>query len=127
MRQVAVVLLILAPAPAAAQQITADQAMANFRNSIDTPVRRCPGPGSGEEVIVCAQRPEENRFRVPLYAAPDESPAARAGGEQRAALEQNDQRCTPIGRMQQCGGGLPIAAIAAYVIRNAVAIIQGDE
>jgi hypothetical protein len=132
MRQVAVLALLLGSAPVAAQQVNAqqvdaDQAMANFRRSIDTPVQRCPGPDSAEEVVVCAQRPEEDRFRAPLFATPDERPGARAGGEQRAAMAQDDQRCTPIGRAQQCGGGLPIFAIAAYVIRNVVAIIQGDE
>jgi hypothetical protein len=78
-------------------------------------------------VVVCAQRPEESRYRAPLFATPDSSPAARAGGEQRAALGQDDKRCTPIGRAQQCGGGLPIIPIVAYIVRNLAAIIQGDD
>jgi hypothetical protein len=127
MRRIALAVAMLTAAPAAAQEITAEQAIANFRTSVETPVRRCPEPEEGEEIVVCGDRPEESRYRVPLYVAPDDSPAARAGGEQRAAMALNDQRCTPVGRAQQCGGGLPVIEIAIFLVRTAIAAIQGDD
>ncbi len=127
MRAFAIAFLGLAAAPATAQEITAEQAIDNFRNSIEAPIRRCPEPGEGEDIVVCGNRAEESRYRAPLFATPDSGPAARAGGEQRAAMALNDDRCTPVGVAQQCSGGLPIIPIIVYIIRNTVALIQGDD
>jgi hypothetical protein len=117
----------LAAAPAAAQQVTAEQAMENFRNRMEAPARRCAEAGEAEDVVVCGRRQEDNRYRAPLYAAPDDGPATRAGGEQRAAMEVGSSPCTPVGRAQRCGGGLPVFAIAGYLARALIAIATPDD
>lgn len=132
MWRVAVVAFTLASAPAAAQQalpapqITAEEAMATYRATAEPALRSCPQSSRSEEVIVCA-RVDENRYRAPLYAAPDEGPATRAGGEQRDAMAVGSSTCTPVGRAQRCSGGLPIFAIVGYVAQVLVEVIRGDD
>lgn len=78
---------------------------------------RCLAPGEDEEIVVCGQR-DDDRYRVPPPLVPGVRPAgARAGGEQRAAMAANDQSCTPIGRDQQCNGGLNVIGIGLTIAR----------
>lgn len=71
-------LLVLAPAGAfAAPEISADQAMANYRKVIK-PVRDldCPRGGAGDEIVVCGRQPGEVQpGRLPLPIEPE--PGAR--------------------------------------------------
>ena len=78
---------------------------------------QCPPPGEEEEIVVCGRR-DDDRYRLPPQLIPGSTPAgARAGGEQRAAMAVNDQRCSPVGRDQQCNGGLNVIGIAATIAR----------
>ena len=113
-------LLAAAPAPALAQSV--DTLVAAQQDGIRGVVRpRCERSPDPEEIVVCGTRDDE-RYRVPPQLVPGSIPAgARAGGEQRAALAANDQRCTPVGRNQQCNGGLDVIGIGFTIAR---AIVQ---
>ena len=116
--------LMLVPAPAFAQPDPADEAIARQREIVRSAIRapECDR-GDGSELVVCGRSPEEEeeearRFRV----APTAVAAERAGGSQRDAMAANDQRCTPIGRAQQCSGGLDILGIGFAIVRTVQAI-----
>ena len=113
-------LLAAVPAPARAQSV--DALVATQRDSVSGVVRpRCERGPDPEEIVVCGTRDDE-RYRVPAQLVPGSIPARdRAGGEQLAALAANDQRCTPIGRDQQCNGGLDVIGIGFTIAR---AIVQ---
>ncbi len=76
----------------------------------------CPRP-VGDEIVVCAQREEEEQasHRLPLPVERTPSPADQAGGEQRAALAIDTSPCTTVGRNQRCNRGLDLIGIAATV------------
>jgi hypothetical protein len=42
----------------------------------------------------------------------------RAGDAQRYAMEANNQRCSPVGRAQSCGGGFDVIAIGVTIARG---------
>jgi hypothetical protein len=87
----------------------------------------CPTPGAGEEIVVCGRR-DDRRYRIAPQFVPGSTPARdRAGGEQHAAMAANSQRCTPVGRDQQCAGGLDVIGIG-FTIARAVgqALTRGD-
>ena len=70
-------LLLIAAAPAAAQedvnsdQVTAEQAIQNHQRQLDAQLGlKCSGPLDGEEIVVCGRRgggdgPGGSKFRVP--------------------------------------------------------------
>lgn len=64
----------------------------------------CPRPGNSDEIVVCVQR-DDDRYRVaPGPVEAGSRGAERAGGAQLSAMEVNDaDRCSPVGRHQQCG------------------------
>jgi hypothetical protein len=69
----------------------------------------CPKPRDSDEVVVCARRPEEERYRIPqaLRQRPDH-PAEVSWGSRSAQLEdaQRDTRpdsCSVVGSFGQSG------------------------
>ena len=42
----------------------------------------------------------------------------RAGDAQLYAMEANNQRCSPVGRDQVCGGGLDVIGIGLAIMRG---------
>jgi hypothetical protein len=62
----AALLIAVAPAPALAQrQVTAEQALANYRKMFKSPAEiDCPRDAA--EIVVCAQRGGANPERLPL-------------------------------------------------------------
>jgi hypothetical protein len=105
----------LLAAPACAQP----DPVALQQDIVRTAVADDCGGTSEEEIVVCGRRREEEqarRYRVPP-TSPYSGPAESAGGEQRYAMAANDQRCTPVGRAQQCSGGLDVLAIAFGAVR----------
>ena len=66
------VLLLLLAAPAAAQdQVTAEQALTNYRQVIvPTAELDCPRSADGDEIVVCGKRKgERSPYRLPLPVA----------------------------------------------------------
>jgi len=117
----------LAPAGANAQPVD-PQAMIEaqqreLRASINP---RCPTSTNPDEIVVCG-RTNHERYRVPPQEVPGAIPNGdRSGGEQRAALNNDDRRCTTIGRDQQCNGGLNVLAIGGFIAQAVEAIIEPD-
>ena len=99
--------------------VTADEAIAmdraRVRDVLDT---ECPA-GLDDEVVVCARRPGYQRYRVPM-SGPDVSRGTRerAADAQLYAMGAGSERCSAVGRDQQCGGGLDIIGIGFAVVRG---------
>ena len=99
--------------------VTADEAIemdrARLREVLD---RECP-PALNEEVVVCGRRQGLQRYRLPM-ADPvlGRSTGVRAGDAQLYAMEANNQRCSPVGRDQQCGGGFDLIGIGFTIARG---------
>ena len=79
----------------------------------------CPPGREGEEVIVCGRRQDRSRYRVPM-SAPDIGPGGRerAADAQLSAMAANNQRCSPVGRDNGCGGGLDIFGLGFAILRS---------
>lgn len=86
------------PAPASAQN--GEKVLVIYGND------RCPTTKAGEEVTVCARRPESDRYRIPseLRSGPlstaDQPWAARAGSVASVGGEMGSTTCSNVG-----GGG----------------------
>ena len=100
--------------------VTADEAIAmdraRLRNMVGT---ACPQGLLDSEVVVCGRREGIQRYRVP--AADPVAGAgmrSRPGDAQLYAMEANNQRCSPVGRDQQCGGGLNMIGIGAAIVQG---------
>ena len=111
------------PQPGTADQptiVTADEAIAmdraRLRNMVGT---ACPQGLLDSEIVVCGRREGIQRYRVPA-ADPVAGAAMRSrpGDAQLHAMEANDQRCSPVGRDQQCGGGLDLLGIGFMIVRG---------
>lgn len=91
--------LILTGSPALAQPDPPPERITNLLVFGDDP---CP-PGEGDEIVVCARRPEAERYRIPKKLR--EKPAVSDGpgwGSQVATMEQVQRQtlpgsCTAIG------------------------------
>lgn len=99
--------------------VTADQAIAmgraRVREIMDT---ECP-TGLGDEVVVCGRRRGIQRYRLPMTDPVfGRGTGVRAGDAQLHAMEANDQRCSPVGRDNGCGGGLDLLGIGFTIVRG---------
>ena len=71
---------------------------------------RCPTNSSGEEIVVCARRPEGERYRIPkeLRTSPEIAPnnqswAARAEGLTAVGASTGTGTCSAVGSAGQTG------------------------
>jgi hypothetical protein len=118
----------LVASAASAQQTTADQLIAEQREALRGALRiDCP-PGADEaEIVVCGWRDRGSRqHRLPPVATRPGA-ADRAGGEQRAALANATDTCTPVGRDQQCNGGLDLIGIGFTIARALAQALVNDD
>ena len=82
-------------APAAAQQ--------NIKQIIVYGNDPCPRGANGEDIVVCARKPETERYRIPkeLRDAPDTGPASQSWANKAEDLEYvgrtGIQSCSPVG------------------------------
>ena len=69
----------------------------------------CPKASNPDEIIVCARRPEDERFRIPQALREEERAAAIARQDQvganRAALASGQASATGIGSCSAVGSG----------------------
>ena len=99
--------------------VTADEALAMSRAQLrDAVARGCPPGTPDSDVVVCGRREGMSRYRLPLPSAPVPGSREQAGGEQLAAMAAGSERCSAVGRDQQCGGGFDIIGIGFAVVRG---------
>lgn len=110
----------LASAPShAAPPASSDAAIARQQESLRSSLGLDCDRDSGEIVVCGRAGPDPNRLPLPV---PPE-PGARIAGEPSRpgdSLALSDQRCTAVGRNQQCSGGLPILGIAVMIVQTVV-------
>src|SRR5687767_4801793 len=97
--------MLVTPVPAAALQ---DERPERERSAVVYGDEACPEPESPEEIVVCARRPEEERYRIPAPLRRDGQPAEASWGVQAAELEaaQRDTRpdsCSVVGSYGHTG------------------------
>ena len=68
----------------------------------------CPEPEDPEEIVVCAQHPEDDRYRVPERRGNQRRPAETAWGARAMDLEEAQRwtrpnGCSPVGMNGQSG------------------------
>jgi hypothetical protein len=115
-------LLIGLSAPAvAAEPLTAESALGKYRLSVHP--LECPKRGDGE-IVVCGRsaRPDPNRLPLPI----DRPPGEIVPGEATASAGKLET-CSNVGPVQQCGGGLPVMAIALFAVKTAIKLIEKDD
>jgi len=99
--------------------VTADEAIAMSRRQVsDTVGRACPPGAQDNDVVVCGRRESVPRYRLQLPIAPPRGTGERAGGEQLAQLNSGSERCSAVGRDQQCGGGFDMIGIGFAIVRG---------
>jgi hypothetical protein len=85
---------LFAPLPVAAQPAPPPQRVLNLTVYGEDP---CP-KSEGEEIVVCARRPESERYRIPKKLREKPDVAGGPGwGSQVATMEQVQRNATPMG------------------------------
>ncbi len=90
----------------------------------------CPTSTNPDEIIVCARRPEEERFRIPRELREAERAAAIARvdrvGENRAALASGRDSATGIGSCSPVGpGGIIGCTQGVNILGAARTVVEG--
>jgi hypothetical protein len=126
-RAAGLLLLGWATAGTAAGPVTADQAMARYREAFQ-PVEalRCPRGAEGDEIIVCGRRegPDPNRLPLPVEREPGERVHLLPGEPPSAsvALARTDRSaCEAAGPNHSCGGSISLLSILFGLIHVAKA------
>lgn len=123
----AVAALAAASAPAA-PPATAEEALARQQALLRSGLALDCGRQQDEIVVCGRQGPDPNR--LPLPVEPEPGARTRIAGEATAPKESlalTNQKCTTVGPNQQCSGGLPVLAIAFWVVQTAVKVIKEKE
>lgn len=118
----AVLALVAALAPAVAlgqTQTQADEQRRQVRQVIVYGNDPCPR-GSADEVVVCARRPESERFRVPQTTRDPEAPAARSNLDRDQ--EAREVSATGIGSCSPSGPGGASGCLQQEINRSRVGI-----
>ena len=115
---IAAAALVCAPA-SAAPPLSAEEALAHQQSSLRSGLGLDCDRGAAEIVVCGRQGPDPNR--LPLPVAPE--PGARRSGEPvdpSETLALSAEKCTAVGRDQQCSGGIPILGIALMIVQTVV-------
>jgi hypothetical protein len=110
-------------APPATPSTSADEALARQQSSLRAGLGLDCTRDAGEIVVCGRQGPDPNRLPLPV----PREPGARVAGEPpdpSDALALSNQKCTTVGRDQQCSGGLPILPIAIWLVQTAVKTVK---
>lgn len=129
MARPAVLLMTVLAAPAgAAEPLTAESALTNYRNMIvSVDEVDCPRPRGPDEIIVCGKPGAKDPNRLPFLV--ERMPGEIVHGEpvSPVAMASTRERCSTTGPNQQCGGGLPILGIAMTIAKVAMKAIRSDD
>lgn len=90
----------------------------------------CPKADNPDEIIVCARRPEEERYRIPQALRAEERAAAIARQDQvganRAALASGRASATGIGSCSAVGAGGIIGCTSGLdIVGGARTVVEG--
>ena len=90
----------------------------------------CPKATNPDEIIVCARRPEDERFRIPAAIREEERAAAIARQDQvganRAALASGQASATGIGSCSTVGsGGIIGCTQGLNIVGGARTVVEG--
>lgn len=90
----------------------------------------CPKASNPDEIIVCARRPEEERYRIPKTLREEDRAAAIARQDQvganRAALASGRDSATGIGSCSTVGaGGITGCTKGLNVVGAARTVVEG--
>lgn len=111
----------------AAPPLSAEEALARQQSSLRSGLGLDCDRDAAEIVVCGRQGPDPNRLPLPV---PPE-PGARRSGEPvdpSETLALSAEKCTTVGRNQQCSGGIPILGIAAMIVQTVVkAALKDDE
>jgi hypothetical protein len=113
---------------APAQTVTADQALANYRELFE-PVAEldCPKSQTPDEIVVCGRpfdAPDPNRLPLPVQPLPGD----RVSGEAMTSVEAGNikEKCSAVGPNNGCGGLVPIGAIIGVAVKIVGALVDGE-
>jgi hypothetical protein len=124
---IAAAALALASAPApAAPPLSADEALARQQSALRSGLGLDCDRDSAEIVVCGRQGPDPNRLPLPVQP----EPGARGSGEPvdpSETLALSAEKCTTVGRNQQCSGGLPILGIALFIVQTVVKAALKEE
>ena len=125
---IAAAALALASTSAPAEPpLSAEEALARQQSSLRSGLGLDCDRGEAEIVVCGRQGPDPNRLPLPVQP----EPGARRPGEPvdpTATLALSAEKCTTVGRNQQCSGGIPILGIAAMIVQTVVkAALKEDE
>ena len=116
--RMAALLLALGAAGPAAAAPAADEALESYSRSFPSLAELdCPRGANGE-IVVCGRRDDgPNPDRLPLPVEPE--PGRRLQGETVSAVQAAGvrEKCSTVGPNQNCGGGLPVFAIAVTIAK----------
>lgn len=114
---------MLAPAPADAQNYRSRTVLVYGEDP-------CPTSTNPDEIIICARRPEEERYRIPKDVREADKAAAIARqdnvGAQRAELASGRASATGIGSCSTVGpGGVMGCPASINVVGAARTVVEG--
>jgi hypothetical protein len=132
MARIALLLLIGLAAPAgAAEPVTAQQALENYREKFESvDAIDCPKDRDPDEIVVCGRGggPDPNRLPLPsaepgdrVRLLPGEPPSAVA------ALNAGSTGCSTVGPNQSCGGGMNLFLVARVLAKAVKALTRRND
>jgi hypothetical protein len=132
MARIALLLLVVLAAPArAAEPLTAEAAIDNYRKMFQpVALLDCPKAGGPDEIIVCGRPdgPDPNRLPLPsgmpgdrVRLLPGEPPSAVA------ALDAGGTGCSTVGPNQSCGGGMSVFQVVGVLAKAVKALTHGND
>ena len=122
--------LALAAAPLAAVPAAAQDGGYRSRTVVVFGEDPCPNASNPDEIIVCARRPEEERYRIPKDIREAEKAAQIAREDQvaanRAAIVSGRTAATGIGSCSTAGaGGITGCTQGLNVVGAAKTVVEG--
>ena len=122
---------LAAPAGAAAPQITAEEAMANYRKSFEAgTLIDCRRDTDSDEIIICGRsdRPDPNRVPLPDEREPG-APVRLLPGEPPsavAALSAGSAMNCSTSNNPRCNGGIDVFRVVGVLAKAFKAVTDGE-
>lgn len=116
--------LLAAPA-AGSPPVTAEQAMAIYRQRLNAvPTGRCTVPERPDELVVCARRPDADRLPLPVEPEPGAPPVGETGAGRAQAAAAAGEACL---RLCPQPVGIDVIGTAIKVTNALQRLIEGED